>query len=233
MYNSKTITREQLCRLFDHTLVKPFATDEDYKKLCQEAAENHFAMVALDSGPVELCAKYLKGTDVHVGGAVAFPTGNHTLECKLFEEEDDIKKGADEIDYIIHIRECKNHNWEYMYNEMKAITDMAKSHGLICKALFENCYLTPEEIAKMSQIARDVEPTFIKTSTGMGTYGARLEDIKIMKENCGDKVKVKAAGGVRTWEFVAQLLDAGVERIGTSSAFKILEEFDAARAAGK
>jgi deoxyribose-phosphate aldolase len=224
--NSKTITREELCRLFDHSNLKAFADENTFKKLCKEAAENHFAMVAINSSPVKLCKELLKGTDVHVGGAVSFPLGQTTLETKLFETEDAIRNGADEIDYVINIGELKNGNLAYIREEMEKIVAVCRKNNVISKVIFENCYLTREEIETLSRIAKEVKPDFIKTSTGTGAYGARVEDVRIMKAIVGDEVKVKAAGGIRTWAACKELIDAGVSRIGTSNALDILKEFD-------
>jgi deoxyribose-phosphate aldolase len=227
--DSKTITREQLCKLFDHTNLKVFADRESFVKLCREAAEHHFAMVAINSGPVALCKSLLKGTDVHVGSAVSYPTGQTTLEVKKFEAEDAIKNGADEIDYIINIGELKNGNLDYIRREMEAIVAICRRHEVISKVIFENCFLTREEIVILAKMAREVKPDFIKTSTGTGPYGARVEDVILMKEAVGDGVKVKAAGGIRTWEACKLFIDAGVSRIGTSSGLDILKEFDEER----
>lgn len=229
--NSETITREQLCRLFDHSDLKAYSDKETFRKLCKEAAENHFAMVAINSSPVKWCKEFLAGTDIHVGSAVSFPTGQNTLEVKLFEAEDAIKNGADEIDYVINIGELKNGNLSYMREEMEKIVSLCRKNNVVSKVIFENCYLTKEEIETMSGIAKEVKPDFIKTSTGTGKYGARVEDVKLMKAVVGDDVKVKAAGGIRTWAFCKELIDAGVSRIGTSNALGILKEFDEERAA--
>lgn len=227
--NSKTITREELCGLFDHTNLKAYAQEEDFKKLCDEAAANHFAMVAINSAPVALCHKLLKGSGVHVGAAISFPLGQTTVNTKAFEAEQAIQDGADEIDYVIHIGQLKQKNTAYIKEEMETMVRLCRSHQVICKVIFENCYLTKEEIKTAAEIAREVRPDFIKTSTGFGTSGALYEDVLLMKETVGDLVKVKAAGGIRDWETCSRMIDAGAERIGTSSGLLILEQFDRAR----
>ncbi len=229
MYNSQTITREQLCRLFDHTNLKAFATEEMFSTLCQEAKENHFAMVAINSAPVSFCKNLLKNTDVHVGAAISFPLGQTTIETKVFETVNAIQNGADEIDYVINIAELKNGNLTYLRREMEQIVNACHSRSVLCKVIFEICYLTEAEIKTMAEIAREVKPDFIKTSTGFGTSGATAEAVKLMKDTVGPEVKVKAAGGIRSWETCKAMIDAGAERIGTSSSLKILEEFDAHR----
>lgn len=229
MYSSKTITREELCSLFDHTNLKAFADEEAFKTLCREAADGHFAMVAINSAPVALCHELLKGTGVHVGAAISFPLGQMTIEGKLAETKDAIDNGADEIDYVINVGEVKNGNFDYIRDEMEQMTSLCRARGALIKVIFEICYLTDEEILKIAKIAKEVRPDYIKTSTGFGTGGATVEAVKLMKETVGDKVKVKAAGGIRGWQACAEMIDAGAERIGTSSSIKILEEFDAAR----
>ncbi len=229
MLRSDTITRQELCGLFDHTLLKAFATGADFKKLCSEAAEHHFAMVAVNSGPTALCKDLLAGSGVHVGAAIAFPLGQTTIEAKVFETENAIQNGADEIDYVINIGALRDGRWDYLREEMESIVRVCRRAGVLSKVIFENCYLTKEEIVRLAEIARDVEPDFIKTSTGMGTGGATVEDVRLMKETVGGAVKVKAAGGIRDWAACKAMIDAGAERIGTSSALQILEEYKKAR----
>lgn len=223
---NNAITREQLAGMFDHTLLKAFAKQEDFEKLCRDAAKNNFAMVAINSVSVSLCKELLKDSKVHVGAAISFPLGQTTIEVKEFEARKAIQEGADEIDYVINIGELKNGNLDYIKKEMKVITKLCRENNVISKVIFETCYLTNEEIKQLCLIAKEVKPDFIKTSTGFGTAGATVEDVKLMKETVGDSVQVKAAGGIRDWKTCAEMIDAGATRIGTSSSFKILEEFD-------
>lgn len=223
--NSQTITAQQLCRLFDHTNLKAFASQEDFRQLCQEAASHHFAMVAINSAPVALCKSLLQGTDVHVGAAISFPLGQTTIETKVFETKDAIANGADEIDYVVNVGELKNGRWDYIQREMEAIVAACREKDVLSKVIFENCYLEKEEIEHLARIALAVKPNFIKTSTGFGTGGATVEDVARMKSVVGDEVQVKAAGGIRSWQTCAAMIDAGATRIGTSSSLKILSEF--------
>lgn len=229
MYNSKTITREQLCSLFDHTNLKPFADEKMLETLCREARQNGCAMVAVNSSPVKFCKKLLTGTGVHVGAAISFPLGQTTIETKLYETEDAIKNGADEIDYVINIGELKNGNYDYIEREMEAITGLCRKYQVISKVIFEICYLTEEEIKRTAEIARKIKPDFVKTSTGFGPSGATKEAVQLMKQIVGNEVKVKAAGGIRSWKSCGEMIDAGAERIGTSSVKEILKEFDQER----
>lgn len=222
---SSEITREQLAGMMDHTFLKAFATDADFEKLCGEAKEHGFAMVAINSVPVKLCKKLLEGTKVHVGAAISFPLGQTTIETKAFETEKAIADGADEIDYVINVGELKMGHDDYIKKEMETIVEICRRHNVLSKVIFENCYLTKEEIKRAALIAKEVKPDFIKTSTGFGTSGATVEDVRLMKETVGDDVKVKAAGGIRDWETCRQMIDAGAERIGTSNSIVICEQF--------
>ena len=223
----KDLTVEKLAGMMDHTFLKAFAVDADLEKLCAEAKEHHFAMVAINPGQVKLCKKLLEGTDVHVGAAISFPLGQTTIEEKVSETKHAIADGSDEIDYVIKIGELKMGNDDYIRKEMEAIVAVCREANVISKVIFETCYLTEDEIRRCAEIAREVKPDFIKTSTGFGTAGATPEHVKLMKDTVGPDVKVKAAGGIRSWETCKAMIEAGAERIGTSSSIKICEEYAA------
>lgn len=163
------LTAKTLASVFDHTFLKAYATHEDFDKLCREAKEIGAAMVAINASPVTYCKEQLKDSDVHVGAAIAFPLGQTTLETKILETQKAIADGADEIDYVINIGEAKMHHWDYLEKEMREITQVCHKHGILCKVIFENCYLEKEEIRKLAEIAKKVKPDYIKTSTGFGT----------------------------------------------------------------
>ena len=220
------MNRNELAKLFDHTYLKAYASYEDMKRLCDEAKSIGCAMVAINSSMTRICKELLKGTDIHVGAAISFPLGQTTLETKLFETKDAIDNGADEIDYVVNLTAVKNGDYAYVEKEMTEISKLCHDNNVICKIIFENCYLTKDEIAKLSEIAFKVLPDYIKTSTGFGSGGATIEDVKLMKSIVGDKVKVKAAGGIRDLKTCMAMVEAGASRIGTSSSLKILEEYD-------
>ncbi len=225
MININELNREKLCKLFDHTYLKAYAQQKDFERLCDEARQYGFMMVAINSAPVALCKRLLSGSDVHVGAAIAFPLGQTSIRSKCEETIEAINNGADEIDYVINIGKAKDHDYDYIKKEMEAIVKICKERSVLSKVIFENCYLEKEEIRQLALIAKEVKPDFIKTSTGFGTSGAAVEDVRLMKETVGDEVKVKAAGGIRDWPTCKAMLEAGAERIGTSSSIKILEEF--------
>ncbi len=219
------MTEKELANMIDHTLLKAYAKEEDFRKLCQEAADNHFKMVAINSSAVKTCKKYLEGTSVSVGAAISFPLGQTTIETKVFETENAIQNGADEIDYVVNIVELKNRNYSYIEDEMKQIVEICKKNHVTIKVIFENCYLSREEKVFLCDTALKVRPDFIKTSTGFGTGGATVADVSLMKSIVGDHIKVKAAGGIRDLETAMKMVEAGAERIGTSSGVKIMHEY--------
>lgn len=221
---TKKYTINDLSRLIDHTNLSPYATSEDMKKLCEEAKKYNFKMVAINQVQSKICSEFLDGSDINVGAAIAFPLGQTTIESKVFETKDAIENGATEIDYVINLSEVKNGNWDYIKDEMNQIVKVCKDSGVISKVIFENAYLNTEEIIKLSQIAKEVKPDFIKTSTGMAPSGAKPEDVKLMKENVGDSVKVKAAGGIRDVDTFLAMIENGAERIGCSAGISIIED---------
>ena len=216
-------TIDEFARLIDHTNLHADATEEDMKKLCDEAKKYHFKMVAINEVQSEFCAQQLKGTDIDTGAAISFPLGQTTITCKLAETKDALQNGANEIDYVVNLTQVRAHNWSYIEDEMAQMVKLCRDHHVPCKVIFETCYLTKAEIKQLALIAKKVKPDFVKTSTGFGTAGAKVEDVKLMKENVGPDVKVKAAGGIRNTDDFLAMIAAGAERIGTSSGVKIIE----------
>lgn len=219
-------TLDDLAQMVDHTNLKPYATDDDMRRLCAEARQYHFRMVAVNQVQSRLCVQELAGSDVHIGAAISFPLGQTSIAAKEFETQDAIANGATEIDYVINLTRAKAHDWDYIREEMKQIVSICKDAGLISKVIFENCYLTDEEKIALCGIAKEVGPTFVKTSTGFGTSGATVEDVRLMKANVGDVVQVKAAGGIRDADTFLEMVRAGATRIGCSAGIPIMQEFE-------
>lgn len=223
---SSELTKETLAKFFDHTFLKAYATKADLSKLCTEAKTIGAAMVAINTEWTAYCKEQLKDSDVHVGAAIGFPLGQCGTPVKVYETKYAIEQGADEIDYVINISKAKEGDWKAIEEEMEQIVAICKEHNVISKVIFENCYLTKDEIRQLALIAKKVKPDFIKTSTGFGTGGATLEDVKLMIDTVEGEVAVKAAGGVRDLATAKAMIDLGVKRIGTSSSLAILEEFE-------
>ena len=218
-------TLEEITQYIDHTLLKPYASKEAMQAFCYEAKELKVKMVAINSYYTKFCKELLKDTTIHVGAAISFPLGQTTIAVKAFETIEAIKDGADEIDYVLNLAKVKDGDFTYIKEEMETIVKICREAGIISKVIFENCYLTKDEIRKCAQIAKEVKPDFIKTSTGFGTSGALIEDVKIMLETVDGVCKVKAAGGIRDYKTFNEFINLGVERIGTSSTKTIIKEF--------
>lgn len=218
-------TLEEITQYIDHTLLKPYASKEAMQAFCNEAKELKVKMVAINSYYTKFCKELLKDTTIHVGAAISFPLGQTTIAVKAFETIEAIKDGADEIDYVLNLAKVKDGDFTYIKEEMETIVKICREAGIISKVIFENCYLTKDEIRKCAQTAKKVKPDFIKTSTGFGTSGALIEDVKIMLETVDGVCKVKAAGGIRDYKTFNEFINLGVERIGTSSTKTIIKEF--------
>ena len=225
--DKKLLTKDAVAGMIDHTNLKATATREDIRRLCEEAKTFHFASVMVNSAFTALCAELVKGSGVLVGTVAGFPLGQMSTAAKVYEAETAIADGADEIDYVVNVSDVKDGKWDLVKDEMEKITAACHSRGAGCKVIFENCYLTKEQIVRLAEIAKEVKPDFIKTSTGFGTGGATPEDVRLMKETVGDTVKVKAAGGIRDWASCRAMIEAGAERIGASAGKQILEQFAA------
>ena len=225
MIDLNNITEKQLCSMIDHTLLKADATDNDFRLLCDQAKQYGFAMVAINSYPVKLCKEFLKDTDIHVGAAISFPLGAMTIDSKIAETSNAIRDGADEIDYVVNISRVRQHDYEYIKDEMKQLVELCRNNNTTIKVIFENCYLNNEEIKQLCLIANEIKPDYIKTSTGFGIAGAKLEDVRLMKQYIDDDIQIKAAGGIRDWSTCKKMIEAGATRIGTSSSIRIVEEF--------
>lgn len=219
------LTVEELSKMIDQTLLKAYATDEDLIAHCEEVKKYNFKTAAINNAPVPLCKKILEGTDVLCDAAISFPLGQSTIETKVFEAEDVISKGAGEVDYVVNVGKLKSKDYKYIELEMTKMVEVCHSHNVPCKVIFENCYLTDEEKIKLCEIALKIKPDFIKTSTGFGTGGATIEDVKLMKKCVGDNIKIKAAGGIRTAKDALAFIEAGASRIGTSAGPRIIKEY--------
>jgi deoxyribose-phosphate aldolase len=219
------LTVEELAGMIDQTLLEQYISNEDLRKHCETAAQYKFKTVAINNAPVPFCKKVLEGSGVLCDAAVSFPLGQSTIETKVFETIDVIEKGAGEVDYVVNLVEVKNGNWNYVEEEMRRIVEVCNERNITSKVIFENCFLTEEEKKKLCDIALMVKPTFIKTSTGYGTGGATVEDVKLMKACVKDAVKIKAAGGIRDIDDALALIEAGANRLGTSKGVEIVEQY--------
>ena len=207
----------EILKHVDHTQLKAFATWEDIDKLCSEAVALHTASVCVPPCYIKRIRQAYP--DLTICTVVGFPLGYSVLEAKEAETKKAIEDGADEVDMVINISDVKNGDYDAVLNEIKALR--ALTEGKILKVIIETCYLTEEEKIKLCGIVTEAGADYIKTSPGFGTAGATLEDIAIFKAHIGPDVKMKAAGGIRTKEAMEAYLEAGCDRIGSSSAGSI------------
>ena len=213
--------KADIAKMCDHTLLKAFAEDGQIEKLCNEAKEYHFASVCVNPCYVAKAAELLKGTGVNICTVIGFPLGANTPETKAFETKDAIAKGATEVDMVINVGALKSGRTDDVYNDIKAVVDAA--NGTLTKVIIETCYLTDEEKVAVCKLAQKAGADFVKTSTGFGTGGANAHVVKLMKDTVGDTMKVKASGGMRTYEDVVPVLEAGADRLGVSASIAICE----------
>lgn len=207
-------------KYIDHTLLKSDATIEDIYLLCKEAKEYHFMSVCINPCYVPFAKSYLEDSDVKVCTVIGFPLGNNLTITKVEETQQAIRLGADEIDMVINIGMLKARNLDYVKEEISLIRQASLGH--ILKVIIETCLLTEEEKVLACQIAKEAGADFVKTSTGFSKSGATVEDVRLMRSVVGEEMGVKAAGGIRSHEDLVKMIEAGANRIGTSSGTKII-----------
>ncbi len=213
--------KKEMAKYLDDTLLKADATPEQIIAICKEAKEYGCASVCVNTAYVTLVAKELAGSDVKTCCVVGFPLGAMTSEAKAFEAKDAIEKGADEVDMVIEVGCAKAGDFDYVKKDIGAVVTAADKKAIV-KVIIETCLLTDEEKRQACIAAKEAGADFVKTSTGFSTGGAKVEDIRLMRETVGPDMGVKASGGVRTWDAALAMIEAGASRIGTSSAAGIL-----------
>ena len=209
--------------MIDHTLLKPEATKEQVKKLCEEAAEYGFHSVCVNSCFVSYCADLLKDTGVKVCTVIGFPLGAMSTQGKAAEAAAAVADGAEELDMVIPIGMIKSGDWEYVKNDIEAVVKAAKDQAIV-KVILETCLLTDEEKVKACVICKEAGAAFVKTSTGFSKGGATAEDVALMRKTVGPDMGVKASGGIRTLDDVKKMVQAGADRIGASAGVAIVKE---------
>ncbi len=209
---------KELLTHVDHTLLKQESTWEQIKVICDDAMKYKTASVCIPPSYVKECAEYCKG-NVKICTVIGFPNGYNTTSCKVFETEEAIKNGADEIDMVINIGWLKDKRYDKILNEIKQIKKACGEKVL--KVIIETCLLTDEEKVKMCELVTEAGADYIKTSTGFSSGGATFEDIKLFSENIGKNVKMKAAGGIASLDDAEKFLALGAERLGTSRVVSI------------
>ena len=226
------LTREQLAKTIDQTLLRPTATVREVQGICMTAKKNHFAAVVINPSYISLAKRLLEGSDVKICSVVGYPMGANTIETKVFEAKDNIKKGADELDVVINFGMIKSGNLDYLEREISIIVSVIRREQMAeynkhinIKIVIEAGALEKEEIVKICKIVEESGSDFIKTATGFGARGVELDDVRLIREVVTRNIGVKAAGGIRTFKDAQALVDAGATRLGTSSGLNIIEEY--------
>jgi deoxyribose-phosphate aldolase len=225
----------QLAKMIDHSILHPTMTDDDLKRECEVAKKYNVASVCVKPYAVKQASELLKGTDVLVGCVIGFPAGNSAIEVKVFETETACNDGAVEIDMVVNIGKVLQGDWEYIEKEIGAVAKTSHKNGAIVKVIFETDFVTREsDIVKLCQVCTEVGADYVKTSSGFGFVkksngdynykGATLPVLELMKKSVGPKVKVKAAGGVRTLDQLIAVQAAGCARCGATATTVMLEE---------
>ena len=208
-------------KYIDHTYLKPQASLEDIRRICDEAKKFKTASVCVNPSYIEFVAQQLAGTDVTPCCVVAFPLGACTPEVKAFEAFDAVQHGAREVDMVINIGAVKSGNWKLVKRDIEGVVNAVRGRAGV-KVIIEACLLTDEEKVKACTCAKLAGAAFVKTSTGYSTGGATVEDIRLMRATVGPELGVKASGGVRTYEDAIAMIEAGASRIGASATAKII-----------
>ena len=211
-------------KYMDHTALKADTRLADIEKLAKEAIKHKFYAICVNGAYIETAKELLKDTDVKIASVVGFPLGASTTESKVFETEDAIMKGADEIDMVINIGALKDGRYKYVLKDIKALVDVAKGKAIV-KVIIETALLRDDEKIKVCELAKEAGAHFVKTSTGFSTAGATKEDVALMKKTVGPNIEVKASGGIRDMAKAKEVIAAGATRIGASSTVNIIKEF--------
>lgn len=219
----------QFNKYFDHTLLKADATPMDILRLVTEAVQMDVAAVCVNGSHVRSARRFIDaaGSNVKVAAVAGFPLGAMSTNAKAYEVQLALDDGADEIDLVMNVGQAKAGNWSYIEDEIYAIAELCHDDGAILKVIIETCLLTEDEIVQACKSAETANADFVKTSTGFSTGGAKAEDVALMKKTVGDRLQVKASGGIRTLADAKAMLDAGADRLGCSATVAIIKGFEA------
>ena len=216
------IKNDSFSKKIDHTNLQPQATEDDIKKLCDEAIQHHFYSICVAPCYLEIAAKTLASSSVKPITVIGFPHGNHTTETKVFETLDSIDWGAQEVDMVMNIGKLKSKLYDEVFRDIFAV--VLQAEAIPVKVIIETSLLSHEEKMCAAILAQMAGASFVKTSTGFGSSCATIDDVRLLKVIAGDSMGVKASGGIKTFEFAMSLIEAGADRIGTSSSVSIMKD---------
>ena len=218
------IRAQDIAQMIDHSLLRPNLTVEDVRAGCDVARKYAVASVCVRPSDVDLARQLLEGSGIALSTVIGFPHGTSTTAMKIAESMEAMDGGVVELDMVMNYSRLLSGDMDYVTQEIRAVVEPAHSRGAIVKVILENCYLTDELKVKACQICEAVGADFVKTSTGFGTSGATIDDIRLMRQTSGSQVKVKAAGGIRTLDAALAMRKAGADRIGATATQAIVEE---------
>jgi len=216
--------KNTIASIIDHTVLKPTTTLGDVEKLCSEAAEYGFAAVCIPPLYVKKAKEYLHDSAVKVATVIGFPFGYSAIEAKVAEIILAIIDGVDELDVVINISAIKNNDWQFLGNEINTMMPVIKNKNKVIKIIIESGILTDDEIIKCCTIYNTAQVDFMKTSTGYAEKGASVRAVKLMRNHLSDSIQIKASGGIKTYVFAKELVDAGATRLGCSNSIQIVKE---------
>ena len=217
-------TCSDIAQMIDHSLLRPELTEEDVRNGCEIAKKYKVATVCCRPSEVALVKQILQDSDVKTTTVVGFPHGYNKTETKVFEAEQAIKEGAVELDMVINIGKLLDGDYDYVKNDIKAIVEVAHSHNVLVKVIFENFYLNDEQKKMACKLSEEAGVDFVKTSSGFAGGGATIEDLKLMRATVSEKIQVKAAGGVRDLKMAIKVREVGCTRFGATRTQTIMEE---------
>jgi deoxyribose-phosphate aldolase len=222
------MSREQFAKMMDHSLLHPSLTTEEIRKGCAEALRHSFAAVVVNPAHIPIASRTLHGSPVKVCSVISFPFGLSPSEVKAHEARAVLAEGAQEIDMVMNFSALRSGHADTVRNDIRAVVGEAKSFskGVIVKVILENCYLSDEQKKQACMLALEAGADFVKTSTGFGSGGATVKDVQLMRKVVGQKLGVKAAGGIRTIDQALAMVEAGANRIGTSASVALVEALE-------
>ena len=217
-------TYEDISRMIDHSLLKPTLTFEDFESGCRMAVVFKAGSVCIQPHYLKRCAQILKGSGVKASTVIGFPHGGHSTAVKVEEAKRALADGGEELDMVCNISRVLSGDWDYVRQDIKEVIDNTHAAGQKVKVIFENCYLTNDQKIQLCEICSELNADWVKTSTGYGTGGATMDDLRLMRKHSAADVQVKAAGGVRDMDALLQCREIGVTRIGASATQAMLDE---------
>lgn len=217
-------TYEDIAKMIDHSLLPPALTDKELEYGCRIALDYNCASVCIMPYYLKRCAEILRGSTVKASTTIGFPHGGHTTAIKVAEAERALDDGGQELDMVVNISKVLSEDWDYVRRDIEAVVSVAHARGQKVKVIFENCYLKDAHKIRLCEICGEVGADWVKTSTGFGTSGATIEDVKLMRAHSPAKVQVKAAGGIRSLDQLLTFRPLGISRVGASRTKDILED---------